>query len=289
MMLYDFLINPFAEFIFMRRALVGCIALSLSCAPIGVFLVLRRMSLMGDALSHAVLPGAAIGFIIGGLSLPALALGGMAAGLLVALLAGITSHYTRLNEDASFAGFYLLSLAVGVLLISIWGSSVDLTHILFGSVLAVDTLSLILVASVTTLTFLWFAYCYRGFVLECVDTLFLAATTGKSLRYHLGFIFLTVLNLVAGFQALGTLMAVGLMMLPAASARLIADSLGGTLGTAILLALLSSIGGLILSFQFDVPSGPAIIVFAGLIYVLALLFAPKGWLGRRRSKHHLRG
>jgi zinc/manganese transport system permease protein len=288
-MIYEFMISPFADFIFMRRALVGCIALSLSCAPIGVFLLLRRMSLMGDALSHAVLPGAAIGFIWGGLSLPALALGGMAAGLLVALLAGITSHYTRLNEDASFAGFYLLSLAVGVLLISIWGSSVDLTHILFGSVLAVDTLSLLLLASVTTLTFVWFAYCYRGFVLECVDTLFLAATSKKGLRYHLGFVFLTVLNLVAAFQALGTLMAVGLMMLPAASARLMADSLSGTLGLAIVLALLSSIGGLILSFQFDVPSGPAIIVFAGLIYVLALLLAPKGWLGRRRKKHHLRG
>lgn len=289
MTFYEVMIGPFAEFLFMRRALVGCIALSLSCAPIGVFLVLRRMSLMGDALSHAVLPGAAIGFIIGGLSLSTLALGGLIAGLLVALLAGIASHYTRLNEDASFAGFYLLSLAVGVLLISMWGSSVDLTHILFGSVLAVDALSLVLVASVTTFTFIWFAYCYRGFVLECVDRVFLQATTGSGLRYHLGFIFLTVLNLVAGFQALGTLMAVGLMMLPAASARLIAHSLGGTLAIAILLALLSSISGLILSFQFDVPSGPAIIVFAGILYVVSLIFAPKGWLGRRKSKRHLRG
>ena len=289
MMLYDMMIAPFVDFVFMRRALVGCIALSLSCAPIGVFLVLRRMSLMGDALSHAVLPGAAVGFILGGLSLPVLAMGGLIAGLLVALLAGIVSHYTQLNEDASFAGFYLLSLAIGVLLVSKWGSSVDLTHILFGSVLAVDATSLILVASVTTITLIWFAYCYRGFVVECVDRLFLQATTGNGLRYHLGFVFLTTLNLVAGFQALGTLMAVGLMMLPAASARLIAHSLGGTLSLAVLLALVASIGGLIVSFQFDVSSGPAIIVFAGLMYILALVFAPKGWLGRRQSKHHLRG
>lgn len=289
MSLYDVVVSPFLEFVFMRRALVGCIALSLGCAPIGVFLVLRRMSLMGDALSHSVLPGAAIGFILGGLSLPSLALGGLIAGLLVALLAGIASHYTRLNEDASFAGFYLLSLAVGVLLISKWGSSVDLTHILFGSVLAVDGPSLLLVASVTSITFIWFACCYRGLILECVDSLFVQATTGRGLRYHLGFIFLTVLNLVAGFQALGTLMAVGLMMLPAASARLIANSLEGTLLCAIGLALISSIGGLIVSYQIDVPSGPAIIVLAGMIYILALLFAPKGWFGRRRTRHHLRG
>lgn len=288
MLLYDIVVAPFVDFMFMRRALVGCIALSLSCAPIGVFLVLRRMSLMGDALSHAVLPGAAVGFIFGGLSLPILGLGGLIAGLLVALLAGIASHYTRLNEDASFAGFYLLSLAIGVLLISLRGSSVDLTHILFGSVLAVDNLSLILVASVTTMTLMWFACCYRGLVLECVDRLFLQATTKSGLRYHLGFIFLTVLNLVAGFQALGTLMAVGLMMLPAASARLLANSLGGTLSMAIFLALLSSVGGLVLSFQLDVPSGPAIIVFAGSIYLLTLVIAPKGWLGRRKSRYHFR-
>lgn len=288
-MLYESIVSPFVDFMFMRRALVGCIALSLSCAPIGVFLVLRRMSLMGDALSHAILPGAAIGFIIGGLSLPILSLGGILAGLLVALLSGLASYYTRLNEDASFAGFYLLSLAIGVLLISIKGSSVDLNHILFGSVLAVDDLSLILVAGVTTVTFMWFACCYRGFVLECVDRLFLQATTGGGLFYHLGFIFLTVLNLVAGFQALGTLMAVGLMMLPAASARLLTQSLGATLGVAILLALLASIGGLIVSFQWNLPSGPAIIALAGGIYLLALVFAPKGWLGRRKSRYHLRG
>lgn len=288
-MLYESLVAPFVDFMFMRRALVGCIALSLSCAPIGVFLVLRRMSLMGDALSHAILPGTAIAFIFGGLSLPLLGLGGLLAGLLVALLSGLASYYTRLNEDASFAGFYLLSLAVGVLLISMKGNSVDLTHILFGSVLAVDDLSLILVGSVTTITFIWLACAYRGFVLECVDRLFLQVTTGGGLFYHLGFIFLTVLNLVAGFQALGTLMAVGLMMLPAASARLITQSLEGALSLAIVLALFSTTGGLILSFHWNLPSGPAIIALAGAVYLISLIFAPKGWLGRRRSRYHLQG
>ena len=108
------LIDPFVDFAFMRRALVGCLALSLSAPPIGVFLMLRRMSLMGDAMSHAILPGAAIGYLLAGLSLFAMSLGGFAAGIAVALLAGLVARTTVLREDASLAAFYLCSLALGV-------------------------------------------------------------------------------------------------------------------------------------------------------------------------------
>ena len=140
--LYTLLVQPFIEFGFMRRGLVGCLALALGCGPIGLFLVMRRMSLMGDALSHAVLPGAAIGFIFAGLSLPAMGLGGFVAGISVALIAGLVSRFTSVREDASFAAFYLLALSVGVLLVSKYGSNVDLIHILFGTVLAVDDAAL---------------------------------------------------------------------------------------------------------------------------------------------------
>ena len=104
----DAVIDPFVEFAFMRRALVGCFALSLGAPPIGVFLMLRRMSLMGDAMSHAILPGAAIGFLVAGLSLLAMSLGGFVAGLAVALLAGLVTRSTILREDASLAAFYLV-------------------------------------------------------------------------------------------------------------------------------------------------------------------------------------
>ena len=127
----DFLTEPL-QYSFLKRALVSCICLALGSAPVGVLLVLRRMSLMGDALSHAVLPGAAVGYIIAGLSLPILGIGGFIAGLIVALLAGLVSRYTDLKEDASFAGFFLISLALGVLLISLRHNSVDLIHILLG-------------------------------------------------------------------------------------------------------------------------------------------------------------
>ena len=130
------LIDPFVEFAFMRRALVGCFALSLGAPPVGVFLVLRRLSLMGDAMSHAILPGAAIGFLVAGLSVPAISLGGFIAGIAVVLLAGFVTRSTILREDASLAAFYLVSLALGVLIVSVKGSSIDLLHVLFGTVLA---------------------------------------------------------------------------------------------------------------------------------------------------------
>ena len=110
------LISPFIEFGFMRRALAGCLALSLGATPIGVFLMLRRMSLAGDAISHAILPGAAIGYLIAGLSLSAMTLGGLVAGIAVALLAGGVARNSVIKEDTSLATFYLMSLSAGVLI-----------------------------------------------------------------------------------------------------------------------------------------------------------------------------
>ena len=285
--LYTLLVQPFIEFGFMRRGLVGCLALALGCGPIGLFLVMRRMSLMGDALSHAVLPGAAIGFIFAGLSLPAMGLGGFVAGISVALIAGLVSRFTSVREDASFAAFYLLALSVGVLLVSKYGSNVDLIHILFGTVLAVDDAALLLVASIASLTLLTLAVIYRPLLLESYDPAFLQSVGASGGVYHLIFLVLVVLNLVAGFQALGTLMAVGLMMLPAITARLWAQSVGGMLLTAITLALGSGLGGLLSSYHFDLPSGPAIILFAGSLYLLSLLFAPAGGVLPRliRQRH----
>ncbi|MCP9758231.1 metal ABC transporter permease [Aquitalea sp. S1-19] len=274
--IYDFAFAPFIEFSFMRRALVACIALALGSAPIGLLLVMRRMSLMGDAMSHAVLPGAAIGFMLAGLSLPAMSLGGFVAGVLVAILAGLATRYTSVKEDASFAAFYLLSLAAGVLLVSVSGSNVDLMHILFGSVLAVDDMALLLVAGVASVTLTMLAIIWRPLLLECLDPVFLSAVRGGGQWWHQLFLLLVVLNLVAGFQALGTLMAVGLMMLPAITARLWAQSVGGMLLWSVSVAMVSGFGGLLLSYHVELPSGPSIILLAGLFYLVSLLFGSQG-------------
>jgi zinc/manganese transport system permease protein len=289
MQLYTWLIEPFAEFDFMRYALASVVFLALSAAPMGVFLMMRRMSLVGDALGHAVLPGAAIGYMFAGLSLPAMSVGGFFAGLLMALLAGLASRFSNLKEDANFAAFYLTSLAIGVVLVSQSGSSVDLLHLLFGSVLAVDLPALTLVALVASITLVALAVIYRPLLLESIDPLFLQAVGGKGGVWHSLFLVLVVMNLVAGFQALGTLMSVGLMMLPAISARLWCKTMGSLMLLAVLLALACGVAGLLFSYYVEIPSGPAIILCCGGVYLLSLLIGWEGgllpkWL--RRHKHH---
>jgi zinc/manganese transport system permease protein len=288
--LYDLFLAPFQDFLFMRHALVACLALALGCGPVGVLLVLRRMSLVGDALSHAVLPGAALGFLISGLSLYAMTLGGIAVGLAVALLAGVVTRLTVLREDASFAALYLISLASGVLLISLRGSNIDLIHVLFGSILAVDDTALILVAAITTATLLILALIYRPLIVECFDPGFLRSVGGQGAAMHFIFLVLVVLNLVAGFRALGTLMAVGMMMVPAVSARFWARQVWSTALVAVVIAMLSGYSGLLLSFHANLPSGPAIILTAGLCYAVSVVFGVHGSIyGHHRKGEHLEG
>lgn len=289
MTLYDVCVQPFVEFGFMRRALVACLALSIGSGPIGVLLLLRRMSLVGDAMSHAVLPGAAVGFLFAGLSLPAMGLGGMVAGLAVALLSGLVSRTTALREDASFAGFYLASLAAGVLIVSLRGSNIDLLHVLFGTILAIDPPALYLVGTIASATVLILAVVYRPLVAECFDPGFMRAVGGRGPLYHLLFLFLVVINLVAGFQALGTLMAVGLMMLPAAAARLWATTLPVLAALAAIIAFMSGLIGLITSYHLGVASGPAIVLVASIIYVLSILVGQSGMLRRYLPRSPLTG
>ncbi len=272
----DAITGPFIEFSFMRRALVGCLALSIGAPPIGVFLMLRRMSLMGDAMSHAILPGAAIAYLLAGLSLFAMSLGGFAAGLAVALAAGLVARSTILREDASLAAFYLVSLALGVLIISIKGSNIDLLHVLFGTVLALDDAAIILLASISTVSLAVLAVIYRPLVLECFDPQFLRSASALSSLTHLMFLVLVVLNLVAGFQALGTLMAVGIMLLPAIAARFWADDVSGMIGTAVAIASAASLSGLLLSYYANLPTGPAIILLCGIFYLLSILLGVRG-------------
>jgi len=277
MMLFHLLADPFIEFGFMRRALIACIALSISATPLGVFRLLRRMSLVGDALSHAVLPGAAIGYLISGMSLVAMGIGGFIAGLAVAMLSGLVSRKTQLKEDASFAGFYLGSLALGVTLVSLRGSSVDLLHVLFGSILAIDSSAMIMVGIISSASLLMLACIYRALVIESFDSLFLRVSAGKWLAVIHGiFLALVVINLVAGFQILGTLMSVGLMMLPAASARFWARDLPHTLLSAMIIGILSSVVGLIWSYYASLPAGPAIVLSATVIFFISVLFGRRG-------------
>jgi zinc/manganese transport system permease protein len=272
----DFLITPFSDYGFMRRALAGCLTISTSAAPLGVFLMMRRMTLMGDAMSHAILPGVSLAFVVAGVSLWHMTFGGLIAGLLIAGLAGAISRYTPLKEDASFTGIYIIALALGVMMITAHGSAIDLMHVLFGNVLAVDAPSLFLITGVASITVLTLAVIYRGLVMECCDPVFLMSVKGRGGFYHQIFLILVVLNLVAAFQVLGTLMALGLMILPAIASRFWAQRLDCMLGLSVLLAIAASLIGLLLSYHINVPSGPSIVLVAGGIYAVSLVFGRQG-------------
>lgn len=280
-LLYAALIAPFADFEFMRRALAGLIALSLGGAPIGVFLMLRRMSLAGDAIAHAILPGAAIGFLLSGLNLFAMTVGGIVAGFAVALLSGVVSRVTELKEDASLAAFYLVSLAAGVTIVSLKGSNIDLLHVLFGNILALDDQTLLVIAFNATLTLIVLAVIFRPLVIECVDPTFLRTVSRAGGPAHLIFLALVVVSLVNGFHALGTLLAVGLMILPAGIAKFWARDISGMMVIAVVSAMTSGYVGLLLSFHSKVPSGPAIILVAALLYIGSMLFGRVGGVLRR--------
>ena len=280
-MIYDFLIAPFAEFEFMRRALAGTLALALGAGPLGVFLMLRRMSLVGDAMAHAILPGAALGFLVSGINLFAMTAGGLIAGCVVALLTGLVARMTELKEDAALATFYLLSLALGVTIVSLKGTNIDLLHVLFGSVLALDDQTLVLIAGNATLTLVVLALIYRPLVLECVDPGFMRSVSRAGAPAHLAFLGLVVTNLVSGFHSLGTLLAVGIMMLPAAIGRFWARDITKMIVIAALSGAVSGYAGLLLSFHTGVPSGPAIILVAGALYVVSVLFGQVGGLVRQ--------
>lgn len=285
-MIHALFIAPFEDEA-MRRALAACIALAFGGAPIGVFLVLRRTALIGDALSHAILPGVALAFVFAGVSLLWMTVGGVLAGLTVALLAGASARLTPVAEDASLAAFFIISLATGTLLVSSVGTDEELLHMLFGHVLGLTPEALLTIAAIATGTMAVLAVVYRPLIAECFDPGFLRSTGRAGAAVHAVFLSLVVLNLVGGFQALGTLMAVGLMMLPAVTARFWAETAGGQIAVAVGLTIVAAVVGLLGSFHLHTHPEASIVLVAGVAYVASLCFGPQGSIAARliRLRH----
>ena len=277
----ELITEPFADYAFMRRALAASAILSLGATPLGVFMTLRRMTLVGDAMSHAILPGVALAFACFGLSVLPMTMGGLIAGVLVALLATGLTRVTQLKEDSSFTMLYLISLAAGVAIISARGSNVDLLHMLFGNILAIDSDALWLTAGVACITLFAVAWFYRGLVIECFDPGFAEASLGSASTGPWAariFFVLLVVNLIAAFQAMGTLMALGLMILPAIAARFWTRNIDVVIPVSVGVALLSSLVGLLLSYYQKVPSGPAVVLVAGALAFASVLIGRCGSL-----------
>ena len=278
--MFDLLSEMF-NYSFMRRAFVVTTILSASVAPVGAFLVLRRLSLAGEAMAHAITPGVVIGFVTAGLSVMSLLFGGLIAGLGVAVLTAYLARNTILRSDASLASLYLIALAIGIFILSAAGSAVPLKSFLFGSILGVDDASMILVGGVATVTLLTFALILRPLIMSTCDPVFFESQVKRPWIVDQGFMFLLVLNLLAAFKTLGTLMAVGLMILPATAARYWSGTITAQLGLGFIFSLLSCWLGLTLSYVLpETPSGPAIVLVAGAIFVLSALFGPLGLRGQ---------
>ena len=274
----DFILDPFTQYAFMRRALAACAILALGSTPLGIFMTLRRMTLMGDAMSHAILPGVAIAFSAFGLALLPMTMGGLIAGAFVAITAIFLTRFTQLKEDASFALFYLLSISSGIIILSLKGGNVDLMHMLFGNILAIDNNAVMLISGITCVTLFTLAFIYRGLIVECFDAEFARATQkGRGWISQIFFVLL-VINLISAFQALGTLMALGLMILPAVAARFWVQSIDAAVPLSIFIALVSSFIGLLLSFYGKIPSGPAVVLIAGGITLASVVFGRYGSL-----------
>lgn len=282
--MYDIFIAPFVDFSFMARGLFGALFLALSASSVGVFLVLRRMSLVADSMSHAILPGVALGFLIAGMSMGAMLIGGFLTGILVAVLAGVIARLTSLKEESSFAALYLISLGLGVVLVSIRGTNMDLVHVLFGSVLTLDNFNLLTIMVMSSLSVIVLAIIYRPLILDCLDPVFLKAEGGGGQLTHVVFLLLLVINLLAGFQVMGTLMVVGMMLLPAIAAKFLGKTLIQQLVIAVVLGMVSAYLGMVISFQVDLPASACIILTAGVLYIFALCFGSQGSLFRQFIK-----
>jgi zinc/manganese transport system permease protein len=278
-MLSHFLFDPFSD-ASVRRSLAAIVALAFSAGPIGVFLLLRRMSLVGDAMSHAILPGVAIAFLVAGLNIYAMTLGGLVAGLVIALLAGAVSRATTLQEDASLAVFLLLSLALGVVIVTLHGIDIErLMTFLFGETAAkMSTDKLLVISGNATISLVALALIYRPLVLGCVDPGFLRSVSRSDGIAHLTFLALLVLNLINGFHALGTLLGVGIIIIPAGTARFWTRDISMMIVLAIGGALISGFAGVLFAFDAGIPSGPAVTLIAGLLYIGSVLFGPVGGL-----------
>lgn len=274
----------------LKSAAAGALSLALGGAPLGVLLVARRMSLMGDAMSHALLPGVAIAYLLAGPNPFAITLGALIAALVVAAASSLFSRSRAVPEDASFAVFYLTALAVGVLMLGQHAGEELLHDLLFGAPQVMDAHGLILAAIAATATLVSLAVFIRGFLAEGADPMFMRAARAPGWALHILLMMLVALNLVAGFRAFGALMTVAMMMIPAASARYWARTYVGQACTAVVISMIASGVGLVLAELVHLEPGAVMTMAAAVLFGLSAIFGPiNGLIQNLPGRAHLEG
>ncbi|MFZ5693080.1 MAG: metal ABC transporter permease [Pseudomonadota bacterium] len=269
--LHDMLALPLS-YPFMQRALVVSLLVAAVCAVLSCYLVLKGWSLMGDAISHAVLPGIVLAYV---LSLP-LAIGAFVAGLSCAVLTGYLKENSRIKEDTVMGIVFSGMFGFGLVLFTKVETEQHLNHILFGNVLGVTTRDLIETAIVAGGTLLIVLLKRRDLLLYCFDPNH-ARTIGLPVQVlHYGLLVLLALTIVASLKAVGIILVIAMLIGPGATAYLLTDSFERMLVIATAVALVSALVGTIVSFHIDGATGACIVLTQALIFAAAFLFAPKG-------------
>jgi len=274
---------------FMRRALVGGALIGFTNGFLGTFIVLRRMSLMADALSHSMLPGLALGLLVaGGLSASGLFLGGITAAFLVALGAMLLARTSRLKEDASLAILYTVAFSAGVVLLQFVPTPVDLKHWLFGDILGIGDADLWIAYGVTLAVVPGLLLVLRPLVLTLFDPMVARSQGVKVDALHVLLVAASVLTMISSAQAVGVILMLGLLVTPAATLYLLTDKFSTMLWGGAALGTAGSVVGLVLSYRFEkIPSGAAIVLVLGVCFLAAWAFGPRyGLIAKLRKRRH---
>ncbi len=271
---------------FLQKAFVTSIMVGIICGVIGSFIVLRGMALMGDAISHAVLPGVAISYMMG----ISFFYGAVVTGVLTALGIGVISQNSRVKNDASIGIVFSAAFALGVILITLAQSATDLTKILFGNVLSVRTSDMMLTLVVGAIVLLAVFVFYKELLVSSFDETMAAAYGLRVRMIHYGIMVLLTLVTVASLQTVGVILVVSMLITPASTAYLLTNRFSTMIFLAALFGAMSSIIGLYFSFIYNLPSGPVIALATTAIFILAFIFSPKQgvlWRLIKRSNHQV--
>jgi manganese/iron transport system permease protein len=280
----DFLTVPLS-YGFMQRAMIVAILVGGVCAVLSCYLILKGWSLMGDAVSHAVLPGIVIAFVVG---LP-LAVGAFLAGLLCAVGTGYLKENSRVKEDTVMGIVFSGMFGFGLVLFTKVETDQHLNHILFGNMLGVTSRDLVETALVACVTLGIVLLKWRDFLLYCFDPLHARAIGLRVGALHYGLLVLLSLTIVASIKAVGIILVVAMLIAPGAIGYLVTNRFERMLLVAVCVAVGSSILGTLVSFHIDGATGPCIVLIQMAVFVLVFLFAPGSGILRRSTSATLGG
>lgn len=264
-------INGLYEFHFLQNALVTAVVIGVVSGAVGCFIILRGMSLMGDAISHAVLPGVAISYILG----INFFVGAIIFGLLSSIIITFIKNNSIIKGDTAIGITFSSFLALGVILIGVANSSTDLFHILFGNILAVQDIDKWLTIGISGIVLIVIILFFKELLITSFDTLMARAIGMKVNFYHYLLMVLLTLVSVTAMQSVGTILIVAMLITPAATAYLYTNSLRKMIILSSSLGAVSSVLGLFIGYSFNIAVGSSIVITSAIIFAISFLVSPK--------------